>query len=31
MEVVFGIMIGVIAGFVISEVIHGLDDGRKER
>jgi hypothetical protein len=31
MEVVFGIMIGVIAGFVISEVLYGLDDGRKER
>ena len=30
MEVVFGIMVGIIVGFVISEAIHGLDDGRKE-
>lgn len=31
MEVIFGIMVGVIAGFIISEAIHGIDDGRKER
>lgn len=31
MEVIFGTMVGVIAGFIISEAIHGIDDGRKER
>lgn len=31
MEVVFGIMVGIIAGFIISEAIHGLEDGRKGR
>ena len=31
MEVVFGIMVGVIAGFLISEVIHGLEDGEEDR
>lgn len=29
MEVVFGIMIGVIVGFLISEALHGWADGKK--
>ena len=29
MEIVFGIMLGIVAGFLISEAIRGLENGKK--
>ena len=29
MESVFGIMLGIVAGFLISEALHGWADGKK--
>ena len=29
MEIVFGIMLGIVAGFLISEALHGWVDGKK--
>lgn len=29
MEIVFGIMLGIVVGFLISEAVRGLEDGKK--
>ena len=27
----FGVMMGIVVGFILSEALHGFEDGRKER